>query len=140
VEVFASELTFVELLAAILINDMPLVGNCVPAVTVNAAGLLVDVEALSCLHENWFTVLVIKVAHQVMRVEVMFLDAERCRDFSALVKVLNCEHWLVGQVLDNIVGLGVGQVATVVDWVPLFVVFSTVLIFKYNNVSFIVSV
>jgi hypothetical protein len=108
VEVFTGELTFIELLAAVLVDDMSLVGDCVPAVTVYAAGFFINVEALSCLHQNRFSVLVVEVAHQVMGVEIMFLDTERCRYFSALIQIFSSEHRLAGQVLNNVVGLRVG--------------------------------
>lgn len=70
----------------------------------------------------------------------MLFNAERSWDFTTFIKIINREHWLAGHVFDNIIGLWVSKVTTLVYWVPLFVVFTAILIFKYNNVSFVITV
>jgi len=96
VQVFASQLTLVELLTSVFVDDVTLVRESVPPVTVDTPCFLIDVESLGCFHQDWLAILVVKVAHKVVGVEVMFLKAEGSRDITALVKVLCWEHRLVG--------------------------------------------
>lgn len=140
VQVVVVQLALVELLAALLVHDVALAWQHVPAVLVNTACFLVDVEALARLHEDGFAVRVVEVAHNLVGVEVEFLNAERRWNFTTLVHFVAAEHWLASHVFDDVLSLGVSQVTTLVDWLSLFVVLATILVLKNNNVTFVVSI
>lgn len=107
---------------------------------VHAASLLVDVEALACFHENGFTVRVIEIAHDLVRIEIELLNAERRRNFTTLIHFVAVEHGLTSHVLDDVARLGVSEVTTLVDWFPLLVVLAAILVFQNDNITFIISI
>jgi len=50
VDVFIVELALIKLLATVLIHKVTLISNREPAMLVNSAGFLINVEALGSLH------------------------------------------------------------------------------------------
>lgn len=107
---------------------------------VHTASLLVDVEALACLHKNRLAIRVIEIAHNLVGVEVELLNAERRRNFTTLVHFVAAEHRLTSHVLDDVASLGISEVTTLVDWFPLLVVLAAIFVFQNDNVTFIVSI
>lgn len=140
VEIIALKLTLIEFFTTILINYVSLIWNCKPAMVVYSTCLFINIESLSSLHKNWFSIRIIKVSKKVMRVEVMLFNAERSWDFTTFVKIIIREHGLAGQVFNNIIGLRVSKVTALIYWISLFVMFTTILVFKYNNVSFVITI
>jgi hypothetical protein len=108
-----SQLILVKLLASVHINEVPLAGKCHPSMFVDSSGLFVQEESLFRLHQLWLLILVFKVAHQLVRVEVKLLVAEHAGNLTMLVQVSKCEHLLAIHVLNNIVVL-VNQVTLAV--------------------------
>ena len=59
---------------------------------VDLTSVLVRQSALVRLQELWLIILVIKIAHQLMRVEVVSLKIEWLRDLPSCVQRLLWEH------------------------------------------------
>jgi len=55
VKIITSKLTFIKLLATILIDNVTLVWNCKPAVIIYTAGFFVNIKSLRCFHKNWLS-------------------------------------------------------------------------------------
>jgi len=140
VQVFAIKLFLVKLLATVFVNDVSLVGNCVPAVIVYASCLLINVETLVGLHQDRFTIRVVKVSQNLMGVEVVLFDGEEAGDFSTLVHIFSREHRLTVHVLDDVVCLGVSQVTTLVHSSPALVVLSSIFVLQNDDVTLVVTV
>jgi len=107
---------------------------------VDTTGPLVDVEALGSLHEHGLAIFVVKVTHNLVWVEIVLLNAEWCWNLTTLVHLIATEHRLTSHVLDDVVSLGVGQVTTLVNWLTLFVMVSSILVLEDNDVALLVSV
>jgi hypothetical protein len=75
-----------------------------------------------------------------MGVKVVLLDAEGSGHLATLIYLVGSEHSASIEVLNDVVGLGIGQVAALVDWVSLFVVFAAVLVLKHHYVAFLITV
>lgn len=140
VQVFIVELAFIKFLSSVFVDNVALAWQHVPAVLVHTSSFLVNEESLARLHKDRLAVRVIEVTHNLMGIEVEFLNAVGSWHFTTLVHLVVAEHRLAGHVLNDIAGLWVGQVAALVDWLALFIVFPAVLVFQYNDVTFIVSV
>lgn len=140
VEVIIVELALVKFLSSIFVNNVALVRNAEPAVLIDASSFLINEEALASLHKNRLSIRIVKVAHNMVGVEIVLLNTEGCWDFSTLIHVIMGEHGLASHILNDIVCLWVSQVTSWVDWLALFVVLTPILIFQNNNITFVVSV
>lgn len=107
-----------------------------PSVLVDTSAFLIHEETLLRLHEFGLAVLVVKVAHQVVCIEVMSLNAEWCWNLTARVQLVLTKHLLEILILNHTTSLRVNQVTTRVDKVSIFIL---ILSFFHNNVSFVVS-
>ena len=139
-DIVVVKLFLVKFLAAVLIQKVSFACLREPAVLVDAARLLVNVEALTRLHEDRFAVLVVEVALKLVWVEVVLLDAEGGGDLTAVVDLIGAEHGLPRHVLNHVVGFGVGQVTSRIHWFALLVVLAAILVLKNNDVAFLISV
>jgi len=138
---FPGELALIEFLATVHVNQVALASKGHPADLVDAAGLLVHEHALVGLHELGLAVLVIKVTHKLVRVEIVLFNAEGCWEFAALVHLFVGEHLLSIQVLNDGLVVGVEQVALVVGEGSVLVIVHAIVISRgYNDISFVVVV
>lgn len=63
-----------------------------------------------------------------MWVEIVLFNAEGGRNFTTLVHLVVSEHGLASHVFNDVVCLGVSQVTSLVNWLPLLIVFATILV------------
>lgn len=121
------------------VNQVSLPGQGHPAMFIDTSSFLVHKESFVSLHQLWLLVVVIKVSHQIVWVEIMFLDAEDAWQFSLLIQILVLEHSLPIKVLDNIVGVWIKEVALLIgESTALILVFSIIILLWGNNISLFV--
>ena len=136
----------VELLPTLLVNDMAVSTLDKPSKPVDSSALLINVEALFGLKQLWnrpaafMIVLEIDVAHEIVGVEVEFLDTERCRDLSLFIYIICVKELLLRVVLKNVSCEWVSQVASDICQLASLVNVISLTIFEDNNVATIVSV
>ena len=140
------KLLSVELLATVLVNDVAIASLDEPAEAVDAAALLVHVEALLGLQQLWdcsssaLVILEFKIAHEVMRVEVKLLDAEWRGNFSLIIDIIGGEKLLFGVVLKNITCSWILQITSNVSRVASLIAIISLTILKNDDVSTVISV
>ena len=94
-QILVLKLLPVELLCRLSVNDVALVAHHEPAMLVDPSAFLVYEEALLSLQQHWhcsvrpLIEVVVKISHEVMRVEVILLDAEWGGDLAFLIHVFS---------------------------------------------------
>ena len=97
----------VKLFTALLVNNVTVSTLNEPSKLVNSPTLLVNVETLLRLKQLWdcpttlLFVLEIKIAHEIVGVEVELFDAEWGGNFAFVVNICRVEHLLIRVVLQN---------------------------------------
>jgi hypothetical protein len=134
------QLALVKLLAAVLVDEVALVGEHHPAVLVDAAALLFDEEALVGDHHAGLAINVVEVAHQVVRVEIELFNAERSRHLAALIHDTLGEHDLVVHVLKNVASRRVSEVTALVGGLSVSILVVALGVSEHNNVTLLVTV
>jgi hypothetical protein len=87
---------------------MPVAALFKPSKSIDSATLLVHIEALLRLQELWngaagaLIILELKIAHQVMGVEIELLDAEGCWNLALFINICGVEELLFSMVLENV--------------------------------------
>lgn len=129
-----------------LVYDMAVAALNKPAEAVDSAALLINIEALLGLQKLWnsaasaLIVLELKVAHEVVRVEVEFFNAERSRYFTLVIDIIRAEHLLLSVVLEDVAGGGVLEVTANVSLLASLVNVVALTILEHNNVATLIAV
>ena len=125
---------------------MPVAALFEPSKSVDSATFLVHIEALFRLQELWngatsaLIILELKIAHQVMGVEVELLDAEGCWNLALFIDVCGIEELLFSMVLENVTCVGILQITAHVCRMACLVYVLSSGILKDNDIAAIVSV
>ena len=120
------ELLAIKLFDSVLVDDVSSWSR-VKAMLVDSAVLSVDIEVLLSFEELWesdtSTLLVIfnfKVAHHIMRIEVMLLKAEWSWDLTIVINIFSIEHLLEGLILHNITN-GILEITSLVGHLSIVI-------------------
>jgi len=117
-----------------------LIGQDHPSVLVDATSLLVHVETLGRLHKLWLLIMVVKVSHNVVGVEVVLFKVEWSWNLSTIIQFILREHLLEVLVLKNGARFWITEVTSMSDSISILVLNHTIRILWHNNVSVFVSV
>lgn len=70
----------------------------------------------------WFAVLVVvEITTYLMGVEIVLLDVEWGWNLTSIVHVFTIEHLLIVEVVDDVTGLWINQVTSLIGWIAVFV-------------------
>ena len=145
-DVAVIELLSIELLPTLSVNNVAVASLDQPAKSVDSAALLVNVEALLGLKElgngaaTPLIVLEVYIAHEIVWVEVELLKAEWCRHLALFIDFGGIEELLIRVVLKNVSCQRVGQVTSNIRQLSGLIDVVTLIIFKDNNISTVVSI
>jgi len=135
-----SELPFVKLFTAMFINKMTLSSEDHPAMLINTAALLVNEESFVCHHHTWLSIYVVEISHQVVRVEVEFLNAVGSGYFTFIINIFFREHHLLLHAVKDVSCFRISEITSSRSWISLTVLVVSILISKHNNVTFFITV
>lgn len=137
---FVHKLALVELLSVVDVAYVALNVSQVATLVDSAPVFVYKFPLLVLLDYRSALFVEVKVASDIVWVEVVFLHTERCWDLSSFIHLFLVKHLLIVLVFDHVACRVFYKVASLINRSPLLVDIVSILILQHNHIALFISV